>query len=62
MRKMQLHSEINDLLTQCPLSSLLPYETYDSESEIFINKRSLGFILEVGSFNRRNRSQRANFR
>ena len=42
-----LDSELSDLLAQCPLSSLLPYETYDPEHEIFINKRSLGFMLEV---------------
>ena len=42
-----LDSEWSDLLAQCPLSSLLPYETYDPEHEIFINKRSLGFMLEV---------------
>jgi conjugal transfer ATP-binding protein TraC len=42
-----LDSELSDLLAQCPLSSLLPYETYDSEHDLFINKRSLGFMLEV---------------
>jgi conjugal transfer ATP-binding protein TraC len=29
------------------LSSLLPYEAYDPETQLFINKKSLGFILEV---------------
>ena len=33
-------SALSDLLAQCPLSSLLPYETYDPEPQIFINKRS----------------------
>ena len=40
-------SALNDLLAQCPLSSLLPYETYDPDSQIFINKRSCGLMLEV---------------
>jgi conjugal transfer ATP-binding protein TraC len=31
------------------LSSLLPYETYDVESSIYINKKSVGFILEVST-------------
>ncbi len=38
---------LSDLLAQCPLSSLLPYETYDPDSQIFINKRSCGWMLEV---------------
>ena len=40
-------SSLSDLLAQCPLSSLLPYETYDPDSQIFINKRSCGWMLEV---------------
>lgn len=38
---------LSDLLAQCPLSSLLPYETYDPDSQIFVNKRSCGWMLEV---------------
>ncbi len=29
------------------ISGLLPYQTYDTETSLFINKRSLGFILET---------------
>lgn len=38
---------LQELFVQCPLSGLLPYETYDPEHELLINKRSVGFILEV---------------
>jgi conjugal transfer ATP-binding protein TraC len=31
------------------LSSLLPYETYDVESSIYVNKKSVGFILETST-------------
>lgn len=30
-----------------PLSSILPYETYDPESGLYLNKRSAGFVLEA---------------
>ncbi|CAN5420944.1 type IV secretion system protein TraC [soil metagenome] len=32
---------------QYPLQSLLPYEVYDPTSALFINKKSMGFILEA---------------
>ena len=32
------------------LSELFPYESYDEESGIYLNKKSKGFILEIGSF------------
>ena len=38
---------LSDFFDQYPLSSLLPYETYDPDTEIFYNKKSQGFILEV---------------
>ena len=34
------------LFDQYPLSSLLPYESYDPETHLFFNKKSIGFILE----------------
>lgn len=33
-------------LAYTPLSSLLPYEAYDEKKAIFINKKSIGFMLE----------------
>ncbi len=38
---------LGDFFDQYPLSSLLPYETYDPDTQIFYNKKSVGFILEV---------------
>jgi conjugal transfer ATP-binding protein TraC len=38
---------IQELGTQFPLSSLLPYEAYDEKHAIFINKKSIGFVLEA---------------
>jgi conjugal transfer ATP-binding protein TraC len=37
---------IQELFTHSSLSSLLPYEAYDEEQALFINKKSKGFILE----------------
>lgn len=37
---------LDDQAHYTSLSSLLPYEVYDSETGIFINKKSQGFILE----------------
>lgn len=34
-------------LDQSMLSSLLPYESFDEDSALFFNKRSVGFVLEV---------------
>lgn len=34
-------------LSQVTLSSLLPYQSYDPETSLYINKRSAGFVLEV---------------
>ena len=39
--------QLTELLARYPLSSLLPYETYDPETEIFLNKNSQGWMLEV---------------
>ena len=41
--------EINPLFDYHMLSSLLPYESYDDESALFVNKKSLGFILEAST-------------
>jgi conjugal transfer ATP-binding protein TraC len=38
---------IRDFFEQYPLSSLLPYESYDEAHALFINKKSIGFMLEV---------------
>lgn len=40
-------NEVDDLFGQYPLHSLFPYEAYDEENKIFINKKSIGFILEA---------------
>ena len=39
--------ELADFFAQFPLSSLLPYETYDPATQLFFNKNSQGFMLEV---------------
>ena len=36
-----------ELFTPYALSSLLPYEAYDEKRAVFINKKSIGFILEA---------------
>lgn len=38
---------LGDFFDQYPLSSLLPYETYDPDTQLFYNKKSQGFMLEV---------------
>jgi conjugal transfer ATP-binding protein TraC len=38
---------VSELFTHYPLSSLLPYEAYDEKHALFINKKSVGFILEA---------------
>jgi conjugal transfer ATP-binding protein TraC len=43
----EFNAQLTELLTRYPLSSLLPYETYDPETGIFLNKNSQGFMLEV---------------
>ena len=40
----------NELLKGCGLGVFLHYQTYDEEYELFINRNSYGFILEVGVF------------
>jgi conjugal transfer ATP-binding protein TraC len=40
---------VSDLFTHYPLSSLLPYEAYDEKHALFINKKSVGFILEASN-------------
>jgi conjugal transfer ATP-binding protein TraC len=42
-------NSINMLFDHHMISSLLPYETYNEESSLFINKKSLGFILEAST-------------
>jgi conjugal transfer ATP-binding protein TraC len=39
--------ELNQFFEQYPLSSLMPYESYDPETNLFINKGSVGFMLEA---------------
>lgn len=39
--------KIASFFEQYPLSALLPYDHYDSKTQIFYNKKSLGFILEA---------------
>lgn len=41
------HNLASTLLDHHFLSRLLPYESYDSETSLFINKKSMGFILET---------------
>lgn len=41
------HEKIGDLFAYTKLASLLPYEAYDPETQLYINKRSSGFILEA---------------
>lgn len=36
---------INALLENYPLSTLLPYETFDKETGLYFNKASTGFVL-----------------
>jgi conjugal transfer ATP-binding protein TraC len=38
---------VNQFFDQYPLSSLLLYDAYDPETEIFHNKKSIGFVLEA---------------
>lgn len=38
---------VRDVFEQYPLSSQLPYEAYDPEHAVYINKHSIGFILEA---------------
>ncbi len=42
-------NDIKGLFDHHMLSSLLPYETYDEELSLFVNKQSLGFILEAST-------------
>jgi conjugal transfer ATP-binding protein TraC len=37
--------KINEFFDEYPLSSVLPYEAFDEKNNIFINKKSVGFIL-----------------
>jgi conjugal transfer ATP-binding protein TraC len=37
---------ICDTFTLHPLFSLLPYEAYDEKNALFVNKKSIGFVLE----------------
>ena len=39
--------KVDDLFSSPTLSSFLPYEVYDKNNEIFINKKSLGFAIEM---------------
>jgi len=41
------HKEVTSLFDHHFLSRLLPYETFDTETSLFINKKSIGFILET---------------
>ena len=47
----QAHEEASSTLFNDinPLSNWLPYEVYDPEHKIFINKKSIGFILEAST-------------
>ncbi len=38
---------VSELFERYPLLSNLPYEAYDNENQIFINKNSMGFMLEA---------------
>lgn len=38
---------LDDMLEYPSLTGVLPYHTYDPENQIFINKNSLGFMLEL---------------
>lgn len=38
---------LNELLGSSSISSLLPYECYDPEQDIYYNKDSIGFVLEI---------------
>ena len=40
---------VHEFFDQYPLSSLLPYEAYDAKNAVFINKKSVGFILEAST-------------
>jgi conjugal transfer ATP-binding protein TraC len=41
------HKTNNSCFSGVPLSSFLPYEIYDEDSGLFINKKSLGFAIEM---------------
>lgn len=40
-------SRLASWLEQYPLADLLPYESFDPESKLFINKNSMGFMIEA---------------
>jgi conjugal transfer ATP-binding protein TraC len=40
-------TDASSQFTGQPISSFLPYEIYDEENEIFINKSSIGFAIEM---------------
>jgi conjugal transfer ATP-binding protein TraC len=42
-----VHERIDLLFNHHVLSSLLPYETFDPETSLFVNKKSIGFVLET---------------
>lgn len=47
MRKKVDGDEIRGLFDHHMMSQLLPYETFDPETSLFLNKRSMGFMLET---------------
>jgi conjugal transfer ATP-binding protein TraC len=42
-------NKVRMMIDHHTLSSLLPYERYDAESSMYINKKSVGFILEAST-------------
>src|SRR6185437_13130701 len=47
MRRRVDREEIRSLFDHYFISQLLPYETFDPETSLFLNKRGMGFILET---------------
>ena len=47
MRKTGWQNEARSLFDHHFISELLPYETFDPETGLFMNKKSMGFILET---------------
>lgn len=41
--------EIKNLFDHHMISTLLPYESYDEASALFVNKKSMGFVLEAST-------------
>lgn len=45
--KIRSSNNLNKVIENYPISNLLPYETFDPETNVFYNRTDLGFVLEA---------------